>query len=133
MPSYRYSATDVSIAFSEQEFPRSQAVALVPNAAPECGQLATIPISLMRGFERYRLWLLKKSIFLKTAEIWGIENVYPNRESRLYGILARFYFYEFRGKDFFNSHACSSTVEQRSSGRAGEIRSELHDNCVSLR
>jgi len=33
--------------------------------------------------ECYRLWLLKKSIFLKTAEIWGIENVYPNREGRL--------------------------------------------------
>jgi hypothetical protein len=28
-------------------------------------------------------WLLKKSIFLKTGDILGIENVYPNRESRL--------------------------------------------------
>jgi hypothetical protein len=28
-------------------------------------------------------WLLKKSIFLKTAEIWGIENVYEKRERRL--------------------------------------------------
>jgi hypothetical protein len=28
-------------------------------------------------------WLLKKSIVLKTAGIVGIENVYPNRESRL--------------------------------------------------
>jgi hypothetical protein len=27
------------------------------------------------GFECNGLWLLKKSIFLKTAEIWGIENV----------------------------------------------------------
>jgi hypothetical protein len=36
-----------------------------------------------RGCECNREWLLKKSIFLKTAEIWGIENVYPNRESRL--------------------------------------------------
>jgi hypothetical protein len=35
------------------------------------------------GFECNGLWLLKKSILLKTAEIWGIENVYPNRESRL--------------------------------------------------
>ncbi len=33
--------------------------------------------------ERYRLWLLKNSIFSKTAEIWGIENVLENRESRL--------------------------------------------------
>jgi hypothetical protein len=33
-------------------------------------------ISLIdRGFECNGLWLLKKSIFLKTAEIWGIENV----------------------------------------------------------
>jgi hypothetical protein len=31
----------------------------------------------------YRLWLLKKSVFLKTAEISGIENVYPRRERRL--------------------------------------------------
>jgi hypothetical protein len=29
------------------------------------------------------LWLLKNSIFLEIAEIWGIKNVYPNRESRL--------------------------------------------------
>ena len=29
------------------------------------------------------LWLLKNSTFLKTAEIWGIENVYANQESRL--------------------------------------------------
>jgi hypothetical protein len=27
------------------------------------------------GSECNGLWLLKKSIFLKTAEIWGIENV----------------------------------------------------------
>jgi hypothetical protein len=46
MPSYRYSATDMSVAFSEQEFPRSQAVALVPNAASESGQLATNSITL---------------------------------------------------------------------------------------
>jgi hypothetical protein len=25
--------------------------------------------------ERYRLWLLKNSIFFKTADFWGIENV----------------------------------------------------------
>jgi hypothetical protein len=37
----------------------------------------------LRGNCCYQAWLLKKSIFLKTAEIWGIENVYPNRESRL--------------------------------------------------
>jgi hypothetical protein len=33
--------------------------------------------------ERYGLWLLKNSIFLKTAKIWGIENVQENQESRL--------------------------------------------------
>jgi hypothetical protein len=33
--------------------------------------------------ERTRLWLLKNSILLKITEIWGIENVYPNGESRL--------------------------------------------------
>jgi hypothetical protein len=32
---------------------------------------------------RYGLWLLKNSILLKITEIWGIENVYPNGESRL--------------------------------------------------
>jgi len=35
------------------------------------------------GCECNRPWLLKKSIFLKTAEISGIENVYPRRERRL--------------------------------------------------
>ncbi len=35
------------------------------------------------GCECNRLWLLKNSIFSKTAEIWGIENVLKNRESRL--------------------------------------------------
>jgi hypothetical protein len=29
-----------------------------------------------------RLWLLKNSVFVKTAEIWGIENVYTNRDTR---------------------------------------------------
>ena len=28
------------------------------------------------------------------------------REDRLYRILTRFYFCDFRGKEFFNSHAC---------------------------
>jgi hypothetical protein len=28
-------------------------------------------------------WLLKKPTFLKTAKIWGIENVNTNREIRL--------------------------------------------------
>ena len=27
-------------------------------------------------------WLLKKSIFLKTVEIWRIENVHENRDRR---------------------------------------------------
>jgi hypothetical protein len=30
-----------------------------------------------------RAWLLKNSIFVKTAKIWEIENVQENRESRL--------------------------------------------------
>jgi hypothetical protein len=33
--------------------------------------------------ERYREWLLKKSVFLKTAKKSGMENVYPSRERRL--------------------------------------------------
>jgi len=33
--------------------------------------------------ERYRLWVLKKSIFIKTPKIWGIENVYQSRDRRL--------------------------------------------------
>ena len=47
MPTYRYSATDVSIEFSELEFPRTKQLPLAPNAAPECGQLAKISISLV--------------------------------------------------------------------------------------
>jgi hypothetical protein len=35
------------------------------------------------GFECNGLWVLQKSVFLKTAKFWGIENVYENRESRL--------------------------------------------------
>ena len=33
-------------------------------------------------FECNRLWVLKKSIFVKTAENSGMENVQENRESR---------------------------------------------------
>jgi hypothetical protein len=32
-------------------------------------------LALRWALECNRLWLLKKSIFLKTARIWGIENV----------------------------------------------------------
>jgi hypothetical protein len=32
-------------------------------------------MALRRALECNRLWLLKKSVFLKTAKIWGIENV----------------------------------------------------------
>jgi hypothetical protein len=35
------------------------------------------------GFECKRLWVLKKSFFLKITKISGIENVYPKRERRL--------------------------------------------------
>jgi len=39
-------------------------------------------MALRRGLERNRLWLLKNSIFAKTAEIWDIENVYQNGDLR---------------------------------------------------
>ncbi len=35
----------------------------------------TLKMPLGRGFERYRLWVLKKSVFFKTAKFWGMENV----------------------------------------------------------
>jgi hypothetical protein len=41
--------------------------------------------SPLLGNLRERLWLLKKSVFLKTAKISGIENVYPRRERCLLG------------------------------------------------
>jgi hypothetical protein len=34
-------------------------------------------------FERYGLWLLKNSCFVKIAGIWEIENVYQNGDRRL--------------------------------------------------
>jgi hypothetical protein len=52
-----------------------------------------------------RLWLLKNSIFLETAKIWGIENVQENSESRLWGFLAQSFFDQFWKIEFFNSHA----------------------------
>jgi len=33
------------------------------------------PLQQQFGRERNRLWVLKKSIFFKTAKIWGMENV----------------------------------------------------------
>jgi hypothetical protein len=41
------------------------------------------PFSDERVFQQPRLWLLKKSVFLKTAKKSGMENVYPSRERRL--------------------------------------------------
>jgi len=61
--------------------------------------------------ERYRLWLLKKSVFLKTAKISGIENVYPRRERRLWGFLTQSFSEHFSRSEFFNSHACSRQLE----------------------
>jgi hypothetical protein len=58
------------------------------------------------GFECYRLWVLKKSAFLKIGEILGIENVYQNRGRRLWGFLLRSFFDHFLVSEFFNSHAC---------------------------
>jgi hypothetical protein len=49
-------------------------------------------------------WLLKNSIFSKTPEIWGIENVQKNRESRLSGFLEQSFFEHFLVSEFFNSH-----------------------------
>jgi hypothetical protein len=49
---------------------------------------------------------VEKLAFPQNDQIWGIENVSENRERRLYGILTRFYFCEFLGREFFNSHAC---------------------------
>jgi SAM-dependent methyltransferase len=46
--------------------------------------------------------VLKNSLSLRNDQIWGIENVSENRERRLYGILTRFYFGEFLGREFFN-------------------------------
>jgi hypothetical protein len=48
---------------------------------------------------------LKKSLFLKTAEIRGIENVQQNGDRRLWGILAQSFFGQFLEIEFFNSHA----------------------------
>jgi hypothetical protein len=36
------------------------------------------PFHQQPGSECNRLWLLKNSIFFKTARIWGIENVWEN-------------------------------------------------------
>jgi hypothetical protein len=47
---------------------------------------------------------VEKLAFPQNDQIWGIENVSENRERRLYGILTRFYFCEFLGREFFNSH-----------------------------
>jgi hypothetical protein len=46
-------------------------------------------------------WLLKNSILLKITEIWGIENVYPNGESRLEGFLMQTIFGHFPVSEFF--------------------------------
>jgi hypothetical protein len=65
-------------------------------------------------------WVLKNSLSLQNDQIWGIENVSENRERRLYGILTRFYFCEFLGREFFNNHR---HFHQLSAGRhiVGEI------------
>jgi len=64
-----------------------------------------IAITLIsRSRECKRLWVLKKSLFLKTAEILRIENVYQNRDRRLWGFLLQSFFDDFLSNDFFNSH-----------------------------
>jgi hypothetical protein len=60
--------------------------------------------SLSNGNCCSQAWLLKNSTFLKTAEICGIENVYANQESRLWGFLMQSFFGHFLVIEFFNSH-----------------------------
>jgi len=45
------------------------------------GQIAMVEAKPVN--ERYGLWVLKKSLFLKIAEILGVENVYQNGDRRL--------------------------------------------------
>jgi hypothetical protein len=47
---------------------------------------------------------VENSIFLEIAEIWGIENVYPNRESRWLSFLLQSFFGRFLVSEVFNSH-----------------------------
>jgi hypothetical protein len=56
---------------------------LQPPLGPFVSTVATSPFHSKPLNERNRLWLLKNSIFLEIAEIWGIENVYEKRERRL--------------------------------------------------
>jgi hypothetical protein len=51
-------------------------------------------------------WVLKKSVFLKTANNWGGRKCLGKSRKSFVGILTRFYFCKFREKEFFNSHAC---------------------------
>jgi hypothetical protein len=68
---------------------------------------------------------VEKLAFPPNDQIRGIENVSANRERRLYGILTRFYFCEFLGKEFFNSHAC---LRQSSRGNAKSGTESRHLN-----
>jgi hypothetical protein len=42
--------------------------------------------------------VLKNSSFLEIAEIWGIENVYPSRESRFVALPIAKFFRAFSGE-----------------------------------
>jgi hypothetical protein len=64
--------------------------------------------------------VLKNSLFLKTAKIWGIENVHPNGESRLYGFLTQSFFDQFPEVEFFNSHACFQQLLPNSPSSASQ-------------
>ena len=55
--------------------------------------------------ERYRLWLLKNSCFLKTARFWETENVCQNGDRRLESFLLQSFFDHFPVSAFFNTHA----------------------------
>jgi hypothetical protein len=56
---------------------------------------------------------LKNLLSLQNDQIRGIENVSENRERRLYEILTRFYFCEFLGREFFNSHRQFHQLSQK--------------------
>jgi hypothetical protein len=62
--------------------------------------------SRTRDFERNRLWVLKNSHYRGKRQNSGDPKCLGIREDRLERILTRFYFCDFRAKEFFNTHAC---------------------------
>jgi hypothetical protein len=58
-----------------------------------------------RGFERYRLWVLKNSCFGRNGQNFEDTKCLEIREDRLKRFLTQICFYDFPSKEFFNSHA----------------------------